>query len=222
MTTPALDTSPPPDLRGSRKERIVVGVTGASGAIYAYRLVAELLTRGVEVHLVASNAGRQVIRQELPERAGSSETIFSGLPAGTLRVFNDKDFFAPYCSGSAPYRAVVVVPASMGTVGAIASGAGTNGIHRAADVALKEGTPLIVVPRETPLSVIHLRALLALAETGAVILPPMPAFYTQPRTIDDQVDFILCRILDRLGIDNDMAPRWAEESGADGRREGEA
>jgi 4-hydroxy-3-polyprenylbenzoate decarboxylase len=190
--------------------RVVVGVTGASGSIYAFRLVSELLARGLEVHLVASSAGRQVIRAELPEHAGSAETIFTGLPAGDLRVHGEKDFFAPYCSGSFRFRAMVVVPASMGSVAAIAGGYVANGIHRAADVALKERIPLIVVPRETPLSTVHLRNLLALSEAGAVILPPVPAFYTRPRTIEDQINFVIARVLDRLGIENSLSPRWRE------------
>ncbi len=196
-----------------RDRRIVVGVTGASGAILAYRLVSVLLERDFEVHLVASSAGRQVIRQEIPEHAGPAETVFSGLPAGRYHVHGEKDFFAPYCSGSFRFRAMVIVPATMGTVGAIASGYVGNGLHRGADVALKERIPLVIVPRETPLSTIHLRNLLAISEAGAVVLPPMPAFYTHPETIADQVDFIVARILDHLGIDNSLSPRWGEDAG---------
>ena len=194
------------------QNRIVIGVTGASGALYAFRLVKALLTRDFEVHLVASSAGRQVIRQELPEHAGSSETVFTGLPDGRFHVYLEKDFFAPYCSGSFRFRAMVVIPATMGTVGAIASGAVTNAIHRAADVALKEKIPLVVVPRETPLSTVHLRNLLTLSEAGAVILPPMPAFYNAPESLGDHVDFIVSRVLDQLGIENDMTRRWGERT----------
>lgn len=192
------------------QNRVVIGVTGASGVIYAFRLVEALLIRDFEVHLVSSSAGRQVIRQELDEHAGSSETIFAGLPDGSLHVYHEKDFFAPYCSGSFRFRAMVVVPATMGTVGAIASGVVTNGLHRAADVTLKEKIPLVIVPRETPLSSVHLRNLLTLSEAGAVILPPMPAFYNAPKSLDEHVDFIVSRILDQLGIENDMTRRWGE------------
>jgi 4-hydroxy-3-polyprenylbenzoate decarboxylase len=192
-------------------QRVVVGITGASGAVYALRLVEVLLARGLEVHLVASAAGRQVIQAELPERAGSAEQIFTDLPRQRLRTYHEKDFFAPFCSGSFRFDAMVVIPASMGTVGAIASGYVANALHRGADVALKERRRLIVVPRETPLSPIHLRNLLALAEAGALILPPMPAFYNHPRGLADHVDFVVCRILDHLDIDNELSPRWGEE-----------
>ena len=191
-------------------DRVVVGITGASGSIYAYRLLEELLSRDLEVFLIASNAGRQVVQHELPERAASSERVFSGLPDGRLRVYNEKDFFAPFCSDSFRPRATVIVPASMGTVGAIASGAAANSLHRAADVALKESRRLILVPRETPLSSIHLENLLRLSRAGAIILPPMPAFYNQPQDIDDQVDFIVSRMLDLMDIDNDLSTRWKE------------
>lgn len=191
-------------------DRVVVGVTGASGSIYAFRLVQELLQRDYEVFLVASSAARQVIRQELPELAGDSDRVFSGLPEGRLRVCHEKDFFAPFCSGSFRLRGVVIVPASMGSIGAVASGYVGNSIHRAADVALKEGFRLILVPRETPLSTIHLENLLRLSRAGATVLPPMPAFYTHPRDIDDQTNFLIARILDHLGIDNALADRWKE------------
>jgi 4-hydroxy-3-polyprenylbenzoate decarboxylase len=191
-------------------DRIVVGVTGASGSIYAHRLIAQLLEREFEVFLVASTAARQVIQQEIPEHAGASENIFRNLPPGRLRVFREKDFFAPFCSGSFPVRAVVIVPASMGTIGAIASGYAANSIHRAADVALKEKFPLLLVPRETPLSSIHLENLLRLSRAGAIILPPMPAFYQHPKTIDDQINFVVSRILDQLGIPNRLYSRWQE------------
>ena len=191
--------------------RIVIGITGASGSIYAHRLVKQLLETKAEIHMVASSAGRQVIQQEIPQLAGSSEQIFADLPnSDSLHTYNEKDFFAPYCSGSFRFRAMVIVPASMGTIGAIASGYVYNGIHRAADVTLKEKRSLIVVPRETPLSTIHLKNLSVLAEAGAVILPPMPAFYNHPKTLDDHIDFVVCRILDQLGVDNSLSPRWKE------------
>lgn len=189
---------------------MVVGVTGASGAIYAHRLTAELLRRGAEVFLAASSAGRQVIQEEIPELAGPADRIFARLPPGELRIFHEKDLFAPFCSGSFAFHGMAVVPASMGTIGALASGCVSNCIHRGAEVALKEKRPLVLVPRETPLSAIHLENLLRLARAGAVILPPMPAFYQHPRTIGDQVDFVVSRVLDHLGFDNDLFPRWTE------------
>jgi flavin prenyltransferase len=192
---------------------VVVGVTGASGVIYARRLVEILLSSGIEVHLVASAAARLVIRQEIPELA-DPETIFRLPGPARPRVFPEKDFAAPFCSGSFPFRGVVVVPASMGTIGAIATGAGTNCIHRAADVALKERRTLVVVPRETPFSLIHLQNLLTLAQAGAVVLPACPAFYQGPSTLADQVDFIASRILDQLSISNRLYPRWGESKRA--------
>ncbi len=186
---------------------IVVGVTGASGVIYARRLVEVLLASGIEVHLAASSTARRVIREEIPHLA-DPEKVFRFPGPAQPRVFSEKDLGAPFCSGSFPFRGVVVVPASMGSVGAIATGAGTNCIHRAADVALKERRTLVVVPRETPLSTIHLQNLLTLARAGAVILPACPAFYQGPSTLADQVDFITSRILDQLSIANRLYPRW--------------
>ena len=204
------DETPGEKTSTAGSNRVVVGVTGASGSIYAFRLVHELLERGYEVFLVASSAARQVIRQEIPDRAGDSDRVFTGLPDGRLRVFHEKDFFAPFCSGSFRLRGVVIVPASMGSVGAVASGYVANSIHRAADVALKEGFRLILVPRETPLSTVHLENLLKLSRAGTTVLPPMPAFYNHPRNIDDQTNFLIARILDHLGIDNSLSPRWTE------------
>lgn len=194
-----------PDPAGSR---IVIGVTGASGACYAQRLVQFLLTNGFEVLLAVSGAGRLVIAEELePMEAGDP---WGDTGRDRLRIFPEKDFGAPFCSGSYRFRGMVVIPASMGTVGAIAGGVTANNIHRGADVALKERRPLVLVPRETPLSAIHLENLLKLARAGAVILPPSPAFYQHPRTLDDQVDFVVSRVLDALGIDNQLFERWKE------------
>ena len=189
---------------------VVVGVTGASGVVYARRLVEVLLERGQEVFLVASSSGRRLVREELPGSA-DAETVFR-FAARAPRVFSEKDFGAPFCSGSYRFRGMAIVPASMGTIGAIASGVSLHSIHRGADVALKERRPLVVVPRETPLSAIHLENLLTLARAGAVVLPPCPAFYQGPSTIADQVDFVVSRILDHLGIDNRLYPRWREDS----------
>ena len=167
-----------------------------------------LLEANFEVLLSVSSAGRLVIKQEL-------ETTDSD-PWGTknrdrLQIFRERDFYAPFCSGSFRFSGMVIVPASMSTVGAIASGVGLNVIHRGADVALKEKRRLVVVPRETPLSTIHLENLLGLARAGAVVLPPVPAFYQHPQTLSDLVDFTVSRILDALEIDNNLFPRWREE-----------
>jgi 4-hydroxy-3-polyprenylbenzoate decarboxylase len=195
---------------------LVVGVTGASGVVYAQRLVRFLLETGHPVHLSVSAAGRMVIKEEL--RLPPGEDPWGRRNRERLRIFPEKDFFAPFCSGSFRFRAVALVPASMGSVGAIANGVCLNNIHRAADVALKERRRLVVVPRETPLTAIHLENLLRLARAGAVILPPSPAFYPLPANLDDSIDFVVSRILDALDIENSLFPRWreGEEHGTEG------
>jgi 4-hydroxy-3-polyprenylbenzoate decarboxylase len=193
----------------SPRQPIVVGVTGASGMVYARRLLEVLLEGGEEVLLAASAAGRRVIREELPEWADPN-TLFRFPGPNRPRLFSERDMGAPFASGSFRFRGMAIVPASMGTIGAIASGVSITSIHRGAEVALKERRPLVVVPRETPLSVIHLENLLTLARAGAVVLPPSPGFYHRPATISDQVDFVVSRILDHLGIENRLCPRWGE------------
>ena len=187
---------------------VVVGVTGASGAVYAQRLVRFLLESGLEVLLSVSKAGRLVIQEELAVEQGDDP--WGRVNRDRLRIFPEKDFNAPFCSGSFRFRGMAVVPASMGTIGSIANGVSINNIHRGADVALKEKMPLVVVPRETPFSVIHLENLLRLAHAGAVVLPPSPAFYQHPRTLEDQIDFVVSRILDALSIENDLFKRWGK------------
>jgi len=188
---------------------VVVGVTGASGVVHARRLVQVLLDGGHEVLLVASAAARRVIADEARDLA-DPDTVFRFEGPRKPRVFSEMDIGAPYCSGSFRFRAMAIVPASMRTIGAIAAGSGSSGIHRGADVALKERRPLIVVPREAPFSTIHLENLLAIARAGGVVLPACPAFYHGPRSIDDQVDFTVDRILDTMGIDGGLRPRWGE------------
>ena len=185
---------------------LVVGITGASGAAYAHRLVDSVTGQGIEVHVVPSTAGLRVLREELglPTRG----ELFPDLSGRPIRYFSFRDIGAPFCSGSFRSRGVVVVPCTMGTLGAIAGGVTDNAITRAAEVALKEGRKCILVPRETPLSVIHLENQLRAARAGAVILPPTPAFYNHPRTLEDQINFIVSRILDALGIDNELCRRW--------------
>ncbi|RJS88648.1 aromatic acid decarboxylase [Candidatus Bathyarchaeota archaeon] len=181
--------------------RVVVAITGASGVVYGRRLLEVLREKGVEVHLIISRAGRLVVREELGLEPESLERLAS-------RAYDPEDLMAPLTSGSFKVDAVVVVPASMKTVAAIASGYSDNLITRAADVALKEGRTLILVPRETPLSALHLENLLRLSRMGVVILPAMPAFYHKPEKIGDLVDFIVGKILDQLGVDHDLYKRW--------------
>jgi len=180
---------------------VIVAVTGASGAPYAQRLFRFLAQQGIPTHGVVSSAGRLVYRLE------TGRTLEEDLPAG-IPLYAEDAFTAPIASGSFRTRGMVIVPCTMGTLAAVANGLANNLIHRAADVCLKERRPLIVVPRETPLSAVHLKNMLALTEAGAVVLPPAPGFYHQPRTVDDLVDFVVGRILDHLGIAHDLVVPW--------------
>ena len=185
--------------------RYLLCVTGASGSIYGARTIAALAAAGHEVHAVFSTWGERVFETEL---GASPDAWLRGEKIALAGSYAPDDLSAPPSSGSWRLDGTVIVPCSMATAGAIASGAGTNLVHRAASVALKEGRPLVLVPRETPLSLIALRNLTALAEAGAVILPASPAFSQKPATIDELVDFVAGRILDRLGVENDLYKRW--------------
>ena len=193
---------------------VFLGVTGASGAPYAARLLDALIAADVEVGLCASSAGLEVVATELygdPD-LDRDEVLrrFVGDRAG-VTVHAPNDWRAPYASGSAKVDAYVICPCSMGTAGTIASGTMTNLIHRAASVAIKEGRKLVVVPRETPLSDIHLENLLRLRRAGAVVLMAAPGFYNAPQTIDDLIEFVVGRCLDQLGIENRLTRRWGQE-----------
>ena len=193
---------------------VFLGITGASGAPYAARLLDALLAAEVEVGLCASSAGLEVVATELygdPD-LDRDEVLrrFVGDRAG-VTVHAPNDWRAPYASGSAKVDAYVICPCSMGTAGTIASGTMTNLIHRAASVAIKEGRKLVVVPRETPLSDIHLENLLRLRRAGAVVLMAAPGFYNAPETIDDLIEFVVGRCLDQLGIENRLTRRWGQE-----------
>ena len=196
--------------------RIFLGVTGASGAPYAERLLRALVAADCEVGLSASRSGIEVLATELYRdpsiRREEVLERFVGDLGTNVTVYGDSDFKSPYASGSAKVDGYVVCPCSMATVGTLASGAMQNLIHRAASVALKERRKLVLVPRETPLSAIHLRGLATLNEAGAVILFAAPGFYHAPETIDDLVDFLVGRCLDQLGIENVLAKRWGESS----------
>ena len=187
---------------------VIVGVTGASGIVYAQKLIQHLLESERPVLLALSSAARLVIKTELPTEPGADP--WGETNRHLLELIPEKDFTAPFCSGTFRFQGMVVVPASMGTVGSIASGVSINVIHRGADVCLKERRRLVIVPRETPLSTLHLENLLRLSKAGAVILPPSPAFYQKPETLEDSVDFIVSRILDALGLDNQLINRWGE------------
>lgn len=197
-----------------------LALTGASGAAYGLRLLEVLLAQGEAVDLMISAPGQVVVSMEtdikLPGRPAEIQRMLSGHFAaadGQLRVFGREEWTAPVASGSSAPRAMVVCPCTTGTLAGIAAGTSQNLIERAADVTLKEGRRLVLVPRETPFSVIHLENMLRLARAGAVILPPNPGFYHQPATVAELVDFVVARILDQLGVDNALAPRWGEAPG---------
>jgi 4-hydroxy-3-polyprenylbenzoate decarboxylase len=200
-------------------QSITLALTGASGMPYGIRLLEMLLKEGKQVYLLYSKVAQIVAQQEmnltLPSSTREAEAFFKQqyhVPEGQLRVFGREEWFAPVASGSNPADAMVICPCTMGTLAAIAAGMSQNLIERAADVALKENRQLIIVPRETPFSVIHLENMLRLTRSGAVILPANPGFYHHPQTIQEMVDFVVARILDHLGIQHILSLRWGAES----------
>jgi len=182
--------------------RILVAITGASGALYAQRLLDNLDPQQHEVHVVLSNYAHIVLKEELPEGL----RLRPGVQSHGLKSMN-----APFASGSNPVDAMVVIPCTMGTLGRIAHGFSEDVLLRAADVTLKERKQLILVPRETPLSLVHVRNFELLLQAGATILPANPSYYTRPRNIEEVVDTVVARVLDHLGIAQQLAPRWQEE-----------
>ncbi|HEX5467549.1 MAG TPA: flavin prenyltransferase UbiX [Gaiellaceae bacterium] len=193
---------------------IFLGITGASGAPYAARLLQALVGAGADVGLCVSRAGYEILATELyRDPSLPNEQVLERFLDGVdgVAVHSDQDWRAPYASGSARVDGYVVCPCSMGTAGTIASGTMSNLIHRAASVALKEGRKLVLVPRETPLSDIHLESLLRLRRAGAVVLMAAPGFYNAPETIDDLIEFVVGRCLDQLGIENVLTRRWGQE-----------
>ncbi|QEL63680.1 3-octaprenyl-4-hydroxybenzoate carboxy-lyase [Oryzomicrobium terrae] len=198
---------------------VCLAFTGASGLPYGVRLLECLLAAGCRVQLLYSSVAPVVARQEmdleLPARPKEAADFFrqrfAALP-GTLEVYGREEWFAPVASGSNPPDAMVVCPCTMGTLASIAAGLADNLIARAADVALKERRPLILVPRETPFSTLHLENMLRLSRAGAVILPPNPGFYHHPQTVQDVVDFVVARILDHLAVPHSLMRRWGEEA----------
>jgi 4-hydroxy-3-polyprenylbenzoate decarboxylase len=194
---------------------ITVAFTGASGMAYGLRLVECLLKEGVRVSLLYTQAAQIVAKQELdltlPTRPVDAERHFTErfqAAAGQLRVFGREDWFAPVASGSNPGDAMVICPCTMGTLASIAAGMSENLIERAADVMLKEKRKLVIVPRETPFSTLHLENMLRLAHAGATILPANPGFYHRPQHIEELVDFIVGRVLDHLGVPHALSARW--------------
>jgi 4-hydroxy-3-polyprenylbenzoate decarboxylase len=217
---------------------IVLAITGASGSVYGIRLLEALLAARREVHLVISQAAAEVIRHELrieldlekfsaeqlqldenlpltaPDESDNYalSSIVAGAATGRLQYHRVQDYQAGIASGSFLTEAMVICPCSMGTLSSIANGLSSNLIHRAAHVHLKERRKLIVVPRETPLSSIHLGNMKTLADAGAVVLPAMPGFYHDPKSVDDLVNFVVARICDQLGIETKDVSRWGGKS----------
>jgi 4-hydroxy-3-polyprenylbenzoate decarboxylase len=196
---------------------ITLALTGASGMAYGLRLLELLLGAGHRVYLLYSQAAQIVAKQEmdltLPARPAEAQAWLAeryGAGEDRLRVFGREEWFAPVASGSNPGDAMVICPCTLGTLSAIAQGLADNLIERAADVMLKERRPLVLVPRETPFSAIHLENMLRLARAGAVILPANPGFYHRPQSVDEVVDFVVARVLDHLGVEHRLMPRWGE------------
>ncbi len=180
---------------------LIVGITGASGAPYARRLLHVLAAEDVPLHVVASPAGKLVYSLEI------GRPLEKDLPDRAV-LHDERDLAAPIASGSFPARGMVIVPCTMGTLAAVAHGISGNLLHRAADVCLKERRRLVVVPRETPLHRIHLENMLAVTDAGGIVLPAMPGFYHRPRTVDELVDFVVARVLDQFGIAQNLIPPW--------------
>ena len=198
-----------------RRGSIALAVTGASGAIYAVRTLADLLSRGLHVELVVSDYGRRLLRDELGEDASVerlmpylSSRYGAGVSAGSVVLHSNRDLGATIASGSHGCSGMVIVPCSMKTLAAVAHGLSRNLIERAADVMMKEQRRLVIVPRETPMSLPQLRNMVLCAEAGAMILPAMPAFYQQPKSLDDLADFMAGKILSALGFEHELYPAW--------------
>lgn len=200
------------------REAIAVAITGASGADYGLRLVEVLLQQGKEVHLMLSKPGQLVINMETDTRLpGGCRAIAErlselyGAEPGQLQVFDKEQWTAPLASGSNPPKGMVICPCTMGTLASVSAGMSASLIERAADVMIKEQKKLILVPRETPFSTLHLENMLRLSRMGVVILPANPGFYHRPQSVEEVIDFIVARILDHLDIPNKLMMRWGEQ-----------
>jgi 4-hydroxy-3-polyprenylbenzoate decarboxylase len=194
---------------------IVIAITGASGAIYATRTLAALLERECHIELVVSDYGRRLLRDELGDAAAIDKlmdylaaTYGEGVRAGTYTLHSNKDLGAKIASGSQDCDAMVIVPCSMKTLAGVAHGLSRNLVERAADVMLKERRPLIILPRETPMSLPQLKNMVLCAEAGAMLMPAMPAFYQMPQTLDDLASFMAGKILGALGFKHELYPAW--------------
>lgn len=198
-------------------QKIAIGITGASGSIYAVRLLEELLKQEVELHLVMSDAAKVVFATELdltiPQDLTASKEFFYkkfNTDSQKLKIYDAKDWFSPIASGSANINAMLIVPCSSGALSAIATGASNNLMERGADVCLKERRKLILLTRETPLNQIHLENMLKITQMGGIIMPASPGFYNNPKQIGDLIDFIVARILSQLGLDQKLVNAWGD------------
>ncbi|NJD62975.1 MAG: UbiX family flavin prenyltransferase [Deltaproteobacteria bacterium] len=198
--------------------KVLLGISGASGAVYGVRTGTVLLAAGAELHVLVTKTAWEILAEEIPGGPPPASQQARRLwiarllsaPPGKCRLHPEDDFRIPFASGSNPPDAVVIAPCSMGMLGRIAHGVSTSVLERCADVALKEKRPLVLVPRETPLSAIHLENMLALSRAGAEILPACPGFYHRPSSVEDLVDFVVSRVVSRLGVDIARVPRWGE------------
>lgn len=202
-------------MSGERKRAYAVGVTGASGAVYAARTMAALLERGCHLELIFTDFGKRLLHDELGPAASVDRLLDylvarygEGVRAGSCAVFSNRDLGAPIASGSHTCDGMVIVPCSMKTLAGIANGLSRSLVERGADVMLKEKRPLVIVPRETPMSLPQLRNMVLCAEAGAIVMPAMPAFYQGPKTLDDLADFMAGKILGALGLPHDLYPAW--------------
>ncbi|MDF2530944.1 MAG: UbiX family flavin prenyltransferase [Clostridia bacterium] len=187
--------------------KYIVGITGASGSIYGIRLIEELLKNRNEVHIIITDSGKKVLKYETDYTV---ELLIKHLEefGSSIKAHDIDDLFAATASGSFKTDGMIILPCSMSTLGEIANGMSKNLLGRSADVCLKERRKLIVVPRETPLNTIHLKNMLSLSEAGAVILPAMPGFYHKPGTIEEVIDFVVGKVMDSLGIENNLFRKW--------------
>jgi 4-hydroxy-3-polyprenylbenzoate decarboxylase len=205
----------------AKSPAVAIAITGASGAVYATRTLAALLERAVHVELIVSDYGRRLLRDELGEQASMdrlmpflAEKYGDGVNAGSLTIHSNRDLGATIASGSHGCSGMAIVPCSMKTLAAVAHGLSRNLIERAADVMLKEKRRLVIVPRETPMSLPQLRNMVLCAEAGAMLLPAMPGFYQQPKTLDDLADFMAGKILSALGFEHELYPPWTGQVGS--------
>jgi 4-hydroxy-3-polyprenylbenzoate decarboxylase len=204
--------------------RVLLGISGASGAVYGVRVAALLLARGVDLHVLVTKTAWEILAAEvgdgkLPASLAARKRWLSGRVSGPrpFRLYAEDDFRIPFASGSNPPDAMIVAPCSMGTLARIAHGVSSSVLTRCADVVLKERKPLVLVARETPLSTVHLENMLSLARAGAHLLPACPGFYHRPATVSALVDFVASRALSCIGVEAGVLPRWGEEEGGRNR-----